>query len=83
MGETLLLLILIIACDFIVKKECRKRTKRFWMRKWLAMRHEKSAYYNILAELQSSDTEHHRNYLRMSHEIFHVILMTFISSFLP
>ena len=47
------------------------------------MRHEKSAYYNILAELQNSDTEHYRNYLRMNHETFQVILMTFISSSLP
>ena len=47
------------------------------------MRHEKSAYFNILAELQNSDTEHYRKYLRMNHETFQVILMTFISSFLP
>ena len=53
------------------------------MRKWLAMRLEKSAYYNILAELQNSDTEHYRNYLRMNNETFQLILMTFISSFLP
>ena len=59
MEETLLLLILIIASDFIVKKRRKKRTKRFWMKKW-AMRHEKSAYYNILAELQNSGTEHYR-----------------------
>ena len=83
MEETLLLLILIIASDFNVKKKRKKRTKRFWMRKWLAMRHEKSSYYNILAELQNSDTEHYRNYLRMNHETFQVILMTFISSFDP
>ena len=53
------------------------------MRKWLAMRHEKGANYNILAELQNSGTEHYRNYLRINHETFQVILMTFISSFLP
>ena len=82
MEETLLLLILIIAGDFNLKKKRKKRTKRFSMKKWLAMRHEKSAYYNILAELQSSDTEHYRNYLRMNHETFQVILMTFLSSFL-
>ena len=47
------------------------------------MRHQKSAYYNILAELQNSDIEHYRNYLQMNYEMFQVILMTFISSFLP
>ena len=47
MEETLLLVILIIANDFNVKKKRKKRTKRFWIRKWLAMRHEKSAHYNI------------------------------------
>ena len=52
MEETLLFLILIIASDFNVKKKRKKRTKRLWMRKWLAMRHEKSDYYNIIAELQ-------------------------------
>ena len=83
MEETLLLLILIIVGDFNVKKKRKKRTKRFWIRKWLAMRHEKRAYYNILAELQTSDPKHYRNYLRMNHETFPVILMTFISSFLP
>ena len=83
MEETLLLLVLIIASDFNVKKKRKKRKKRFWMRKWLAMRHEKSAYYTILAEPQNSDTEHYRNYLRMKHETFQVILTTFISSFLP
>ena len=83
MEETLLLLILIIASDFNVKKKRKKRTKRFWMRKWLAMRHEKSDYYNIIAELQNSDTEHYRNYLQVNHEKFRVILMTFISSFPP
>ena len=82
MEETLLLLILIIAGDFNLKKKRKKRTNRFSMKKWLAMRHEKSAYYNILVELQSSDTEHYRNYLRMNHETFQVILMTFLSSFL-
>ena len=82
MEETLLLLILIIAGDFNLKKKRKIRTKRFSMKKWLAMRHEKSAYYNILVELQSSDTEHYRNYLRMNHETFQVILMTFLSSFL-
>ena len=83
MEETLLLMILKIASDFNVKKKRKKRSTRFWMSKWLAMRHEKSAYYNILAELQNSDTEHYRNYLRMNHETFQVILMTFISSFDP
>ena len=83
MNETLLLLILIIASDFNVKKKRKEGTKRFWMRKWLAIRHEKSAYYRILAELQNSDTEHYRNYLQMNHETIQVILMTFISSFLP
>ena len=43
----------------------------------------KSTYYNILAELQNSDKEHYRNYLQMNYEMFQVILMTFISSFLP
>ena len=81
MEETLSLLILITTSDFNVKKKRKKRTRRFWMRKWLAMRLEKSSYYNILAELQNSDTEHYRNYLRMNHEAFQVILMTFISSF--
>ena len=83
MEETLLLMILKIASDFNVKKKRKKRSTRFWMSKWLAMRHEKSAYYNILAELQNSATEHYRNYLRMNHERFQVILMTFISGFLP
>ena len=83
MEETLLLLILIIASDFNVKKKRKKRTKRFCMRKWLGMRHQKSAYYNILAELQNSGTEHYRNYLQMNYEMFQVILMTFISSVLP
>ena len=46
------------------------------------MMHEKCAYYNIFAELQNSDTEHYRNYLRMNHETFQVILITFISLFL-
>ena len=41
MEETLLLLILMIASDFNVKKKCKKRTKRFWMRKRLAVRHKK------------------------------------------
>ena len=41
MEETLLLLILIIASDFNVKKKRKKITKRMRMRKWLAMRHEK------------------------------------------
>ena len=83
MEETHLLLILIIANDFNVKKKRKKGTKRLWMRKWLAMRHEKSAYYNIIAELQNSDTKHYRNYLQVSHKKFQVILMTFISSFPP
>ena len=83
MEETLLLLILIIASDFSVKKKRKKRTKRLWMRKWLAIRHEKSDYYNIIAELQNSDTEHYRNYLQVSHKKFQVILMTFICSFPP
>ena len=84
MEETLLLLILIIASDFNLKKKRKKRTKRFWMKKWLAMRHEKSACsLSILVGLQNSDTEHYRNYLRMNHETFQVILMTFLSSFLP
>ena len=47
MEETLLLVILIIASDFNVKKKRKKRTKRFWIRKWLTMRHEKSTHYNI------------------------------------
>ena len=63
MEETLLLMILKIASDFNVKKKRKKRSTRFWMSKWLAMRHEKSAYYNILAELQNSDAEHYRIYL--------------------
>ena len=84
MEETHLLLILIIANDFNVKKKRKKGTKRLWMRKWrLAMRHEKSDYYNIIAELQNSDTKHYRNYLQVSHKKFQVILMTFISSFPP
>ena len=37
------------------------------------MRYEKGAYYNILAELQNSDTEPYRNYLWMNHETFQVI----------
>ena len=41
MEKTLLLLMLIIVSDFNVKKKRKKRTKRFWMRKWLAMTHEK------------------------------------------
>ena len=72
MEETLLLLILIIVGDFNVKKKRKKRTKLSCMRKWLAMRHEKSAYFNILAELQNSDPKHYRNYLRMNHETFQV-----------
>ena len=56
-------MILIIASDFNVKKKRKKRSTRFWMSKWLAMRYEKGAYYNILAELQNSDTEPYRNYL--------------------
>ena len=83
MEETHLLLILIIANDFNVKKKRKKGTKRLWMRKWLAMRHEKSDYYKIIAELQNSDTKHYRNYLQVSHKKFQVILMTFISSFPP
>ena len=83
MEETLLLLILLIASDFNVKKKRKKRTRRFWMREWLAIRHEKSAYYNILTELQNTDTEHYRNYLRMNHETFQIILMMFISLSLP
>ena len=56
MEETLLLLIFIIANDFNMKKKNRKkRPKRFWVRKWLTMRHEKSAYFNILSELQNND----------------------------
>ena len=52
MEETLLLLILIIASDFNVKEKRKKRTKRFWIKKWLVMRHEKSAYYNIFVQLE-------------------------------
>ena len=63
MEETLLGMILIIVSDFNVKKKRKKRSTRFWMSKWLAMRYEKGAYYNILAELQNSDTEPYRNYL--------------------
>ena len=73
MEETLLLMILKIASDFNVKKKRKKRSTRFWMSKWLAMRHEKGGYYNILAELQNSDAEPYRNYLRINHETFHVI----------
>ena len=64
MEETLLLLIFIIASDFNMKKKNRKkRPKRFWVMKWLTMRHEKSAYFNILSKLQNNDAEHYRNYL--------------------
>ena len=44
---------------------------------------KKSAFYNILAVLLNSDTEHYRDYLRINHETFQVIFITFISSFLP
>ena len=58
MEETLLLLIFIIANDFNMKKKNRKkRPKRFWVRKCLTMRHEKSAYFNILSKLQNIDAE--------------------------
>ena len=61
MEEALLHLIFIIANDFNIKKKNRKkRPKRFWVRKWLTMRREKSAYFKILSELQNNDAEHYR-----------------------
>ena len=82
MEETLLLLIFIIANDFNMKnKNRKKRPKRFWVRKWLTMRHKKNAYFNTLSELQNNDAEHYRNYLRMNHEMFQVIIIPFTTHF--
>ena len=82
MEETLLLLIFIIANDFNMKKKnCKKGPKRFWVRKWLTVRHEKSACFNILSELPDNDAEHYRNYLRMNHEMFQVIIISLTTHF--
>ena len=59
----------VIIAGALLKKKKRK-PRKWWVRIWLAARDKKSAYNNILQELQLDDAEIFRRYLRMNTVVF-------------
>ena len=52
----------------------RKRRRRVWVREILAKRRQQGEFHNLLQELRLADPEYHFKYLRMSKEMFDVLL---------
>jgi len=48
----------------------KSRDRKVWVKSWLANKDGKGAYANILQEIQLTDSENFRKYLRMNIETF-------------
>lgn len=66
---------IIASCGYMMnEKKNEKRKRRDWVKCWLKVREEKSAYSNIIRELRLNDQESYRKYLRMSTDTFEELI---------
>ena len=65
-----------ILCTLILRRRLRSlrvRPRRMWSRAWL-QRKTRSCYNTLLQELRAEDIDEYKNYMRMSKEIFNMLL---------
>jgi len=70
----------VVMCDCLMK-ECQhilekrnKRNKRRWVKLWIMRRNKLGASNTLLVEWTSEDRDMYKNHLRMSREVFRIII---------
>lgn len=66
--------IAILTVCLIKMKKKKRKTRRLWVRPWVARRELRGVHQNLLRELQSEDIKAYNNYLRMDEDTFKFVV---------
>lgn len=63
-----------VIINYILKKRRKTRTRKCWVKEWIAKRGTQGAYSKLLVELRCEDSQYFKNFLRMSASDFQFLV---------